>query len=144
MIDEKFLVDLRATQEEEGTEFSLADLIALFDGNADEGKEYYQALQDGKKNTAEMPQNTVQINLDNSTTPAEIVQPSNVDTDVTVPADNLDALSADNLRGISIDTYRHYGCSYDILSSRIIIPTILPDGNSSYVKVLTNSKRQEL
>ena len=104
-----------------------------------------------EKNLAETPTNTEQINLDNGTTIAEInqdsdvtVQSSNVDTNVTVPADNLDALSAENLRGISIDTYRKYHCRYDRADSRIVIPTILPDGNSSYVKVLTNSKRQEL
>ena len=161
MIDEKLLADLRASQEEEGTEFSLADLIAVCDGNADEGKEYYQALNEGEKKVADSPTNTVQINLDNDITNTEInqdsdvtvqpsnvdtneiVQPSNVDTDVTVQPsnDNFDKMLDSDFRGISIDTYRHYGCSYDISERRIVIPTVLPDGTKSYVKVLTQSAR---
>ena len=59
-------------------------------------------------------------------------------------ADNLDKMLDRDFRGISIDTFRRYHCRYDRADSRIVIPTVLPDGNSSYVKVLTNSKRQEL
>ena len=88
-----------------------------------------------EKNLAETPTTNEHLNHGDCTTSAENVQPSN---------DDFDKIPTCDLRGISVDTYRRYGCSYDISERRIVIPTVLPDGNSSYVKVLTNSKRQEL
>ena len=52
MIDKDLLADLRAAQEEEGENYTLDYLTALCDGNADEGAEYFAALQD-IKNTAD-------------------------------------------------------------------------------------------
>ena len=110
MIDKDLLADLKASQEEEGENYTLADLIAVYGDNADEGAEYFQALQDGKKNTADSPQNTVQINLDNSTTPADnnqdsdvTIQSSNVDTNVTIQPSNVDSDVTVQLSNVDTD-----------------------------------------
>ena len=57
---------------------------------------------------------------------------------------NLDKLSADNLRGIAIDTYKKYQCTYNIYQQRINVPTVLPNGDSSFSAVLIKTKRRKL
>ena len=84
------------------------------------------------------------INLGNDYETIPAVQESAGNSDNDITNDDLDKLPSYDFRGIDIETYRHYGCSYDEKQRRIVIPTILPDGNKSYSAVLTNSKRQEL
>ena len=82
MIDKDLLADLKASQEDLGQEYLLDDLIALFDGNADEGKEYYQALQDGKKNSADSD--------------VTVQSAAIVDADKTVDTQDADIVDSDN------------------------------------------------
>ena len=56
----------------------------------------------------------------------------------------MDKLLAENLRGISIDTYKKYQCFFARADNRIIMPTTLPDGNKSFSAVLIMTKRREL
>ena len=80
MIDKDLLADLRASQEEEGENYTLADLIAVY-GEL-EGAEYYQALQDGEKKVADSD--------------VTVQSAAIVDADKTVDTQDVDIVDSDN------------------------------------------------